>query len=130
MSIFEKASRKKLRWITPVGTLSVEDLWDLPLTNPNGVSLDSIAVACHEAIGEDKTKSFVKATSTADTTSKLRFDIVKHIIDVRLEEQDKAAKASETRAKKQKLMEVIARKQDASLEEMGIDDLQKMVDEL
>jgi hypothetical protein len=36
MNIFEQATRAKIRFSTPVGMLSVEDLWDLPLTSTQG----------------------------------------------------------------------------------------------
>ena len=36
MDIFEQASRLKLRFPSPLGTLSTEDLWHLPLTSTTG----------------------------------------------------------------------------------------------
>lgn len=37
ISIFEQASRQKLRFETSAGKLSIEDLWDLPLTSNNNL---------------------------------------------------------------------------------------------
>lgn len=44
MSIFEQASREKVRFQTQVGQVSVEDLWELPLSSKaNKPNLDDIA---------------------------------------------------------------------------------------
>ncbi len=57
-------------------------------------------------------------------------DIVKHIIAVKLVERDAAQKLRETKEKKEKIMEAIARKQDESLANSSIEDLQRMLDTL
>ena len=89
MNIFEKASRMKLRF--NVGSrlnLTVENLWDLPLTNIKGEDLDHIAIELQEKLSTNE-KSFVVQQSKNKETqlNQLKFDIVKYIIDVRLEEQ-------------------------------------------
>lgn len=56
----------------------------------------------------------------------LRFDVVKRIIDVKLEEKA-AAKARE---KKHRILEIITKKEDEDLEEHSIDDLRKLLEEL
>ena len=89
MNMFEQATRLKLRFA--VGTrvnLTVENLWDLPLTNVKGEDLDHIAIELQEKLSTNE-KSFVVQQSKSKETqvNQLKFDIVKHIIDVRLEEQ-------------------------------------------
>ena len=89
MNMFEQASRLKLRFA--VGTrvnLTVENLWDLPLTNVKGEHLDHIAIELQEKLSTNE-KSFVVQQSKNKETqlNQLKFDIVKYIIDVRLEEQ-------------------------------------------
>ena len=89
MNMFEQATRLKLRFA--VGTrvnLTVENLWDLPLTNVKGEDLDHIAIDLQEKLSTNE-KSFVVQQSKSKETqvNQLKFDIVKYIIDVRLEEQ-------------------------------------------
>lgn len=118
--MFEKASRMKLRYQTNRGVISVEDLWDLSLE-----SLDTIAISLNKKLKESQTESFIK-TKTKDTTElELKFNIVKHIIDVKLSEAEARKNAAEKRAKKQKLMDLIAKKQDAELEGKSVDELMK-----
>ena len=41
--LFAKATRDKVKFVTVKGEISIEDLWDLPLTSEKGFDLDSIA---------------------------------------------------------------------------------------
>ena len=126
--MFEQASRQKLRFDTLKGLLSVEDLWDLPLTGP--VSLDTIAIDLHRQTQADSNVSFVITDRKTDPSVQLRFDIVRHVIDVRLEEKKTADDAREASVKKQKLLAILARKEDAELEGASVDELRRMVAEL
>lgn len=66
-----------------------------------------------------------------DTTElELKFNIVKHIIDVKVAELEARKDAAEKRAKKQKLMELISKKQDAELEGKSVDELMKELEAL
>ena len=89
MNMFEQAARLKLRFA--VGTrvnLTVENLWDLPLTNVKGEDLDHIAIELQEKLSTNEKSFVVQQSKTKETqVNQLKFDIVKHIIDVRLEEQ-------------------------------------------
>lgn len=125
--MFEQATRAKLRFESPKGLLSVEDLWDLPLqtTRPNTASLDNIAIALNRELKDTATVSFVDDAPKANTDLQLRFDIVKHIIDVRKAENAAALAQRERAATKQRILEIINRKQDQALENATIEELQE-----
>lgn len=125
--MFEKAARRKLRFETAKGLLSVEDLWDLPLTG-KGVNLDAIAVALYAQLKNDLGVSFVNKTVSANDDVQLKFDIVKHIIDVRVEEANKATVARENAAKKQRILEILNQRQDDALRSASEDELRKMLE--
>ncbi len=125
--MFEKASRLKLRFDTNKGQLSIEDLWDLPLTSNTGkANLDDIARGLFQKLKSDNTVSFVKPEQKSDQADQLAFDIVKHIIDVRVAERDAASLAAVNREKKQKLLELIEQKENTVLSEKSLDELKAM----
>lgn len=130
--MFEKATRLKLRFDTKKGLLSTEDLWTLPLksTSSQQVDLDEVAKAVHLELKESEEISFVAPVTASNSATQLKMDIVKHIIAVKLVERDAAQKLRETKEKKEKIMEAIARKQDESLANSSIEDLQRMLDTL
>ncbi len=59
--MYKTASKLKLRFQTPQGNLSVEQLWSLSTTE-----LDSLAVALEEAYKKSGKKSFLIKTSKKD----------------------------------------------------------------
>lgn len=133
MSIFEQASRLRVRFDSTQGALSVEDLWDLPLTSKtNKANLDDIAKALHKQLQTSDEVSFVQRSVTSDKNARdaLKFEIVKHIISVRLEENEVAAKARQNAEKKQKILEILAERQDSALKDASDDDLKRMLSEL
>lgn len=93
--MFEKASRVKLRYSTNRGVLSVEDLWDLSLEQ-----LDPIAINLNKRLKESQTESFIKTRTKDATELELKFNIVKHIIDVKLQEQEERIVAAERELEK------------------------------
>ena len=130
--MFEKASRQKLRFTTPQGALSVEDLWDLPLTtnNSNRASLDDIAKSIFRKMKEDDIESFVVKTSKSNETIQLAFDIVKYIIEVRLAEADAAEVTRKNKEKKQQILALIAQKENETLAGQSLEDLRAMAETL
>lgn len=128
MNIFEQATRAKLRFSTPNGLIGVEDLWDLPLTSTaKRANLDDIARGLDTVLKNSASVSFVNGVSETNAEAKLAFDVVLHVIKVRLAEQAAAKAAADTREKKQKIMAIIERKQEESLSAASIEDLQQML---
>lgn len=101
-NIFEKAARIKLRFQTVIGTLSVEQLWDLPLETGNG-NLYRLAEELQTALKIEskpaKALAFFKKAALTDEVTELKFEIVKHIVITRVAEieanTNKAVRASE-----------------------------------
>lgn len=127
--MFEKAARMKLRFDSAKGPLSVEHLWELPLTSVQGVSLDGIAVDLHRQMKNDNI-SFVNPEQQTNARLQLKFDVVRHIIEVRLAEKKAADEAHNRSERKQKLLGIIARKEDAALEGQPLEELRKLLNDL
>lgn len=126
--MFDKATRLKLRFTTSKGEASVEDLWDLPLTSERGhPNLDAIAIALNKQLKESDTISFVMPSKTQDEVTRLKFDIVRHVIEVRLAENADKAKERERAAQREKILEIIAHKQDEGLRNKSIEELQSLL---
>lgn len=123
-NIFEFASRNKVRFPFK-GMISVDDLWDLSLTN-----LDSIYKTLNKQVKQSEEESLLSTKASVDTELEVQIAIVKHIVSVKLAEKEAAEKASVKKAQKQKIMSIIATKQDEALQNSSIDDLKKMLDEL
>lgn len=103
-NLFEKASRQKLRFASQRGDLTVEQLWDLPLTSANAASLDSIAVGLDTELRNTAPRSFVNSASTGNALLELKLDIVKHIIEVRVEENTRKL-AKQVEAQQAKMLD-------------------------
>lgn len=128
-TLFITATRSKFRFASASGQLNTEDLWDLPLTG-KGANLDDIARALHKMLKEYDGVSFVKTVVKTTAELQMKFDIVKHVIDVKVAERD-AHKAAEEKAEtKQKLMAKLAEKKDKALDELSADQIQAMIDSL
>lgn len=125
MNLFEQASRLKLRWLSPRGELTSEQLWDLPLTSKNGFDLDSIAKTVNAELKACSEESFVatKKNPTEEMWA-LRLDILKHVIASKIADEQKRAVAAEVAAKRQKIMAALSAKQDQALEGKSIEELQ------
>jgi hypothetical protein len=125
-NIFEAATRQKLRFSSNRGgQVGVEDLWDLSLEE-----LDTIAKAINKQVKESSEESFIYKQSTSDKKLKLRLDVVVSVINTKLEEDEKRKAASERKAKRNQILELMSQKENEALGKKSLAalkaDLQKL----
>jgi hypothetical protein len=123
-NMFELASRSKVRFPYK-GLISVEDLWDLPVE-----ALDSIYKTLNAKVKQSNEESLLSKPTKQDSELTMQIEIVKRIVAVKQEEAAARLKAKEQREKKQRLMEILANKQDAELQNKSTEEIQKMLAEL
>lgn len=125
MNLFEIATREKFRFASIKGELSVEQLWDVPLTSKTGFDLDTIARTVNQELKETDTESFVQTTvSSKRELLQQKLDVVKHIIAYKIDKFTAQQRAAEKAAEKQKLLQILESKQNAQLQEMSIEEIQ------
>lgn len=122
--IFIKASREKMRFPYK-GLTTVEDLWDLPVTE-----LDKIYKSLNAKAKQAQEESLLEVKSSEDEELTAQIEIIKYIVSVKLEEKKAAEMAKERKEQKQKIMSILASKQDEALQGKSIEELEKMLDEL
>lgn len=131
MNIFELATRQKLRFASAKGDLTTEQLWDLPLlisspTRDVKVDLDTLARSINHELKAQAEESFVSTKANPlKAQLELKLEIVKHIIADKLAAAEKAKKASDNRAERERLMDALKRKQDQELESLSPEEIQK-----
>lgn len=136
MNIFELATRQKLRFASAKGDLTTEQLWDLPLlisspTRDVKVDLDTLARSINHELKAQAEESFVSTKANPlKAQLELKLEIIKYIIADRLAAAEKAKKASDNRAERERLMDVLKRKQDQELENLSPEEIQKRLDAL
>ena len=70
------------------------------------------------------------AKTKQDKELETKIEIVKYIFSVKLEEQSARLQAKEKREQKQKIMGILAKKQEEGLNNKSEEELQKMLEEL
>jgi hypothetical protein len=124
VNIFEEATKKKYRFPSIVGPLSVEDLWDLDFQG-----LDVVYKKLNGSLKRVKEESLLEEEKE-DKELLTRIAIVKHIFAAKKAELEERLKEKDKAEKRQRILELISRKQDAQDEEKSIDELKAMLDDL
>lgn len=122
--LFETATRNKMRFPFR-GMISVEDLWDLSLTN-----LDSVFKTLNAEAKKSEEESLLETKSKENEELSNKIEIVKYIVNIKLEEKKTRENARKNAEMKQRLLEIKAKRQDAALENMSDEELDKMLAEL
>lgn len=123
-SLFELATRGKYRFPYK-GRVSVEDLWDISLEG-----LDSIYKTLNSELKKIWEESLLETKSKEDIILNNKIDIVKYIVSVKLQEKDARERAIANKIKREKIMGILAEKQDQALYSASEEELRKMLEEL
>lgn len=107
------------------GMINVIDLWDLSLTN-----LDSVFKTLNAEAKKSEEESLLNTKSKEDEEISNKIEIVKYIVGVKLDEKKKREDAKKNAEMRQRLLEIKAKRQDAALENMSDEDLDKALAEL
>ena len=126
--LFITASRKQFRFASERGDLTVEQLWRLPLTSRNGVSLNSVAIAVNNALKGLAEESFVGPTNDPlrqEFEDKLT--VVKFIIATKQAEYEADAERLARQETRRQIQEAITSKKGQALQEASLEDLEKQL---
>ena len=124
MANFEIAVREKYRFPFK-GNISAEDLWDL---NPEQLN------AVYKALSKEKKNSDEESLldtrrSKDEEALANRIEIVKYVFDVKQAEIQAKREEAKRYAQKQKIMSIIADKEDQALKSLSVEDLKKLLEE-
>lgn len=122
--MYKQASQLKLRYQTSVGLVSTEQLWDLTQTQLSN-AIKAVKKVLKKT--DDDELSFLEDTKVVDVENQLRFDILKDIYLTKKKESEELRNAAEIKAHNQKILSLIAEKQEGKLKEMSIKELEKLI---
>lgn len=126
-NMFEMASQFKFRYPWK-GMITTEDLWDL-----NEGQLDAVYQSLSKELKACQEGDSLFSTKLANLFNKkltVKIDIVKYIFNCKQQATEFYRMEVERAAKKQHILEVLAAKQENTLQNMSEEDLKKMLDDL
>lgn len=123
-NMFEYATRNKVRFPFK-GQISVEDLWDLRTDD-----LDTVFKTLNRQVKQSEEESLLTTKTAEDTALDVQIAIVKYIFDIKMQEANARLLDKERKTQKQKIMAILANKQEQELQNKSVDELQKMLEEI
>lgn len=130
-NLFLQATREKFRFESPKGDLSVEQLWDLPLTSRTDFDLDTVAKAVNADLKAANEESFVNVNNNpAVSRLQAKLEVVKAIIEVKLAQAEATKKRAEKAAERQRLMEVLHSKKNQELQGLSVEEIERRLSQL
>lgn len=124
INIFEVATRNMFRFPFR-GMINVEDLWQLSIEN-----LDQIFKTLNSQLKKVQEESLLDTKTQQDQELDMKIEIIRYIVKVKQEEENQRLMAKEQKEKKQKIMGILANKQDQDLQNKSIEELQAMLENL
>lgn len=124
VNLFEVATREN--YLFPFkGMINVIDLWNLSLTN-----LDSAFKTLNAEVKKSEEESLLNAKTKEDEELTNKIDIIKYIVSKKLAEKEARENEKKNKEKRQRILEIKAKRQDEALENMSDEDLDKLLADL
>lgn len=124
VNLFEVATREN--YLFPFkGMINVIDLWNLSLTN-----LDSVFKTLNAEVKKSEEESLLNAKTKEDEELTNKIDIIKYIVSKKLAEKEARENEKKNKEKRQRILEIKAKRQDEALENMSDEDLDKLLADL
>ena len=126
VDIFKQATKLKLRFSSVRGDLTVEDLWDLPLTSKSNLSLDGVGKPIQKALRESDEDSLVAVPTTSkNELNSLRLAVIKEIISVKQEENLIKQNQAAVESQKALLKQALASKKVDEINSLSVEEIEK-----
>lgn len=124
VNLFEVATREN--YLFPFkGMINVIDLWNLSLTN-----LDSVFKTLNVEVKKSEEESLLDAKTKEDEELANKIEIIKYIVSKKLAEKEARENEKKNKEKRQRILEIKAKRQDEALENMSDEDLDKLLADL
>lgn len=132
VSMYEIALRKKIRFNSPRGLLSLENLWDVPLRSRDDFNLDVVARTASKELNAVSEGSFVEPdhNDPRRVELELKLDIVRHVIGAKKDEEAQDRKRAENKKERERLYGILAQKEDEELQGLSKKDIEKRIQKL
>lgn len=124
VNLFEVATREN--YLFPFkGMINVIDLWNLSLTN-----LDFVFKTLNAEVKKSEEESLLNAKTKEDEELTNKIEIIKYIVNKKLAEKEARENEKKNKEKRQRILEIKAKRQDEALENMSDEDLDKLLADL
>ena len=124
VNLFEVATREN--YLFPFkGMINVIDLWNLSLTN-----LDSVFKTLNAEVKKSEEESLLNAKTKEAEELTNKIEIIKYIVNKKLAEKEARENEKKNKEKRQRILEIKAKRQDEALENMSDEDLDKLLADL
>lgn len=124
-NIFKYAVENKLRFPYYKGQITVEDLFDIDLPD-----LDFIFKNLNSQVKKANEESLMETKTTKDETLDVQIAIVKTIFSQKKAEKEAKDHEKEIKEQKQHIAQILANKKNEALNNMSVEELEKMMSEL
>lgn len=123
--MFEKASRLALRFESTRGKLSVEQLWDLPMTELNELykGLNKVKSSANE-------DSLLDEKTSEEKLVDLKLSLIRHVAEVRKKEAKDKKDEAQLRADLKTIDDAIAEAEDRNLKSLTPEELRRKREEI